>query len=701
VAAAQELFGAYLRRWKTFLGSSASHTIDYYDILYFGIADNYGNYDVSSNSAGVVRDFAKLQRGLVFTHDTVANWVNSGNYNPHPNFSSLVDVHGLGLTECPYLIFTKVKLISDQVASPILNSPFKLPASFDTLPAHWGGQTVISGTAWYNGTDPNLIEDYQLYMQTYTNPNYGSHSSFYSYGHTENIPMEWEAKAMINSMYFSYRGSGPTLEFPVKYEDDNLNFAQVALGHVTNEDTGRINSWFDHIFPDYGTNITVTIWNGAIYTNTDTEQLNAKNCDRGVNCYNGHNGIDIRNTETHEAIYPVATGVVTGTVINCTVGITTCGGGYGNQVWIDHGFGYASHYGHLDTVSVTVGTKITDTLHLPLGVMGNTGNSTGIHLHFSLYLDKNKDRIWSSNEVVDPYGWFGTYQDPWSMPDLYLWKNPLWTQQPVGSDGGSLTSPSGQVTIVFPPNIISSNLTVELWDAPPVAVPSASLRSLGHSFWIRVLDWLSDGADQTAISNEINEHFPQPYTITVAYEPSELLHLDMSQLSINRYDEESNHWVQLPTELGPGLNQVHALYEEIGNFDLQAPLLCPNDVYEPDDSFYFALAVQPNAQKVDRLLDIASDEDWFAVDLTAGKQYIFATNDLGSGVRTTTELYDIDGITLIASGEPLYWTVSQTGTYFIKVANAQGSTPGCEASYRFFVNEIPKVFLPMITSIQH
>ncbi|MGG4146022.1 M23 family metallopeptidase [Paenibacillus algorifonticola] len=59
--------------------------------------------------------------------------------------------------------------------------------------------------------------------------------------------------------------------------------------------------------------------------------------------------------------------------------------GYGNVVIIDHKNGYETLYGHLDSISVSVGDILEkgDTL----GIMGNTGRSYGVHLHFEIHKD--------------------------------------------------------------------------------------------------------------------------------------------------------------------------------------------------------------------------------------------------------------------------------------------------------------------------
>lgn len=55
----------------------------------------------------------------------------------------------------------------------------------------------------------------------------------------------------------------------------------------------------------------------------------------------------------------------------------------GNRVAIDHGFGYRSVYAHLSKVMVKAGDKVQR--GQLLGLSGNTGRSSGPHLHYTLY----------------------------------------------------------------------------------------------------------------------------------------------------------------------------------------------------------------------------------------------------------------------------------------------------------------------------
>ncbi len=57
-------------------------------------------------------------------------------------------------------------------------------------------------------------------------------------------------------------------------------------------------------------------------------------------------------------------------------------GTYGNRVIINHQNGYKTTYAHLSSISVSVGDVVPQ--GSVIGVMGNTGRSTGIHLHFEV-----------------------------------------------------------------------------------------------------------------------------------------------------------------------------------------------------------------------------------------------------------------------------------------------------------------------------
>jgi len=64
-------------------------------------------------------------------------------------------------------------------------------------------------------------------------------------------------------------------------------------------------------------------------------------------------------------------------------------GGYGNHVWLRHGFGYRSHYCHMVKIKVRVGQVLKR--GEVIGWVGNTGKSTGPHCHYEV--EKNGEKL--------------------------------------------------------------------------------------------------------------------------------------------------------------------------------------------------------------------------------------------------------------------------------------------------------------------
>jgi murein DD-endopeptidase MepM/ murein hydrolase activator NlpD/muramidase (phage lysozyme) len=99
-----------------------------------------------------------------------------------------------------------------------------------------------------------------------------------------------------------------------------------------------------------------------------------------------HKGIDIASN-AGTPIYASQDGVVNGVVNSCP-GLRAsdgCGGGYGNRVYLNHSGGFQTRYAHLQNVSVSNGQTVKQ--GALIGLMGNSGASRGIHLHFEIRLN--------------------------------------------------------------------------------------------------------------------------------------------------------------------------------------------------------------------------------------------------------------------------------------------------------------------------
>lgn len=102
-----------------------------------------------------------------------------------------------------------------------------------------------------------------------------------------------------------------------------------------------------------------------------------------------HNGTDIAAPNGTQ-ILAAAAGTVT--IAN---GIDSWGGSYGYHIKIDHGNGLETLYAHCSAICVTPGQQVQQ--GEVIGFVGSTGNSTGNHLHFE---------VWVSGERTDAMSFF-------------------------------------------------------------------------------------------------------------------------------------------------------------------------------------------------------------------------------------------------------------------------------------------------------
>src|SRR5438105_11640293 len=180
-----------------------------------------------------------------------------------------------------------------------------------------------------------------------------------------------------------------------------------------------ITSVFDHCYPDYNQRDHLCRYDGTV--------ASAKvggpdpSFDAGFAqtpgghdylYYSGHDGYDYGLY--YEPVAAAAPGRVT--VANWLVpGCHTCLSG--QTIEIDHGNGLLTFYGHLSRIDVSKGQHVSR--GQVIGLSGMTGTATGPHLHFGVYHT-------NGGGPVDPYGWSGSYPDPWTrdVGDLWLGGSP-------------------------------------------------------------------------------------------------------------------------------------------------------------------------------------------------------------------------------------------------------------------------------------
>ena len=179
-------------------------------------------------------------------------------------------------------------------------------------------------------------------------------------------------------------------------------------------------SIFDHCNPDYSQDGKVCRFDGVVGLRSNGVDpffsLGYAITRGGTDYlyYDGHNGWDIGLY--YENVLAAADGVVR---LAGSDAVNPC---FGETIVVDHPNGLSTRYAHLSAIYVSPGQSVSR--GQVIAQSGNTGCSTGPHLHFGVY-------ITSSWTAIDPFGWTGNPgADPWPYDQGNLWltgtpQNPL------------------------------------------------------------------------------------------------------------------------------------------------------------------------------------------------------------------------------------------------------------------------------------
>ncbi|RMD55159.1 MAG: LysM peptidoglycan-binding domain-containing protein, partial [Candidatus Thermofonsia bacterium] len=177
---------------------------------------------------------------------------------------------------------------------------------------------------------------------------------------------------------------GVPVEDIIAYEPNNLEFPYRLYPDTQILVPGAVRELFVWTPPDLSSVVGKTSWEGAgvrpviVGTGTFIYPVNSRNYTQYY--WVGHRAVDIALPEG-SPVYASDTGTVTYAGWNVY--------GYGNLIVINHGNGYETFYAHLSAINVVPGQIVYQ--GNVIGATGNTGNSSGPHIHFEVRLYGNQD----------------------------------------------------------------------------------------------------------------------------------------------------------------------------------------------------------------------------------------------------------------------------------------------------------------------
>ncbi len=267
-----------------------------------------------------------------------------------------------------------------------------------------------------------------------------------------------------------------------------------------------ITSVFDHCNPDYTQDGRVCRFDGSVGLKSNgvdpSFALGYAQTPGGSDYlyYDGHNGWDYGLN--YENVLAAADGTVR---LAGTDSVNPC---FGQTIIVDHPNGFSTRYAHLSAIYVSPGQSVDR--GQVIAQSGNTGCSSGPHLHFGVY-------ITSSWTAIDPWGWWGApAAEPWpSDPgDLWLTGTAQFPLPFAPTNVGAIAGNASATISWTPPSfnggtgITSYTITASPGGAvasAPGTATSAVVGGLtnGTSYTFTVTALNTVGASQSASSNAI------------------------------------------------------------------------------------------------------------------------------------------------------------------------------------------------------
>lgn len=394
----------------------------------------------------------------------------------------------------------------------------------------------------------------------------------------------------------------PFLDLPWDYQSQSKSFEEVALNPQ---------SWFDHKYPLQ--NIPCCINQVSIYTGANIKDF-----------YRSHNGYDyaLKNgVKLNTPVLAAASGWATFTPMEKSAGA-------GNVIKIDHQNSYQSWYEHLssDDLLAHEGQKIFVNKGQQIGKVGMTGNTTGPHIHFSIFKDTDSDSSFEDeipHGVTDPLGWEGDSPDPWSQftvggkngaPSFSLFTARAKPKSVnIPTSGGFLSQ--DKINITAPDGVFTTPFEL-IFKSGPFEAGSNLITSVVPSFFLNAFDNLGQAVSQ----------FLKPIEISYNYSNADLSNINEDSLQIYSFNQQSLQWEGMPTTLDKINNTAVTQTTHFSQFalmgeikDLIAPMteVVINGLKGQDNWYRSDISIKLNGQDnhggigMQYTLFTLNGDDWF------------------------------------------------------------------------------------------